>query len=127
MKIKLDVIEIVAVAEYDDELLDDVLEKEEWIENEQEEAESSSDAATDQQSRNVRGRIKFITPRLVSVLDNCKVSDRYAAHILAAVAEALGHPIRDLVINRESIRQCRDTYREELSQQIKEDFHANVN
>lgn len=74
-----------------------------------------------------RGTWNFITPRLVAALDKCKVSDRYATHILAAVAEALGHCLRDLVINRESIRLCRDKYREQISQQIKNDFQVDVN
>ena len=40
-----------------------------------------------------RGRKTFITPRLVAALDNAKVSDGMAVHILIAAAEALGHRV----------------------------------
>lgn len=74
-----------------------------------------------------RGKIHFIDPRLVATLDNCKVSGRYATHLLAAVAVSLGHDVSQLVINRESVRLCRQKYREEMAQQIKDDFHKTVN
>lgn len=74
-----------------------------------------------------RGTIHFITPRLVAALDNCKVSDGYSVHILTAVADALGHRIEDLVINRSSVQRCRTMYREEMSDKIKADFHKIVN
>lgn len=74
-----------------------------------------------------RGKINFIDARLVGTLDNCKVSGRYATHVIAAVAKALGHDLSRLVINRESYRKCRQQYREQIAQQIKDDFHGNVN
>lgn len=73
-----------------------------------------------------RGNTRFITPRLVAALDNSKVSDRYAIHILTAVADALGHRVEDLVINRSTIQRCRAKYREEMSRQIMDEFHNNV-
>lgn len=93
----------------------------------QPDVDNSSGEEAKQQPPTKRGRINFITPRLVAALDNCKISDRYATHTLAAVAEALGHSLQDLVINRESIRRCRDKYREQMAKQIKEDFQASVN
>lgn len=73
-----------------------------------------------------RGRRNFITPRLVAALDKCKVSNGYAVHLLAAVADALGFKIGDLVINRATIERCRKKYREDMAEQIKADFHASV-
>lgn len=48
---------------------------------------------------------QFITTKLVAALDKCKVSDRDATHLLFATAEALGHNIDNLVINRSSIHR----------------------
>lgn len=45
----------------------------------------------------------IITTKLVSALDNCKLSDRWAIHIIMAVVEALEQNVEDFVINRTSI------------------------
>lgn len=66
----------------------------------------------------------FMNSRLLGVLDRCKISDRWACHIVAAVAEALGHRLDELVINRTSLRQQRQKYREELALQAKEGFQV---
>lgn len=68
----------------------------------------------------------FINSRLLSVLDRCKISDRWACHIIAAVAESLGHRLNDLVINRTSLRQQRQKHREETALQIKEGFQVTL-
>lgn len=112
---------LVPVVDYDDAEISDNEESQEC-----ETDQSDDENLIESDAQPTRGKIHSITPRLVSALDNCKVSDRYATHILAAVADALGHPLQDLVINRESIRRSRDKYREELTKQIKEDFQANV-
>lgn len=54
-----------------------------------------------------RGRKSFITARLVAALDNAKVSSGMAVHILIAAAEALGHRVEELVINRSTIHRLR--------------------
>lgn len=77
-------------------------------------------------SEKTRGKINFITPRLVSALDNAKISDGMAIHILTAAAEALGHNVNDLIINRSTIRRVRQQIRREESEKIQNDFASNV-
>lgn len=69
-----------------------------------------------------RGTKQFINERLVQALDRCKISDRYAVHILYATAEALGHPVEELILNRSSIRRCRENLREQKAKQIREEY-----
>lgn len=73
-----------------------------------------------------RARKQFITPRLVAALDNAKVSDGMAIHILIAAAEALGHCVNELTISRSSIRRARKTNREHEAQDIQSKFFNNV-
>lgn len=63
-----------------------------------------------------RGQYHFITPKLVSVLDKCKISDRDAVRVLIATAQALKHDVSDLVINTTSIRRCRKNIRYQTNQ-----------
>lgn len=73
-----------------------------------------------------RGRRQFITSRLASALDNAKLSDGMATHILVAAAEALGHRVEELVLNRSSIRRARQENRYVESKEILNDFNDNV-
>lgn len=73
-----------------------------------------------------RGRKSFITARLVAALDNAKVSDGMAVHILIAAAEALGHHVEDLVINRSTIHRLRQENRIKESNEITTGFKDNV-
>lgn len=73
-----------------------------------------------------RGRKHFITARLTAALDNAKVSDGMAVHILIAAAEALGHRVEELVINRSSLHRLRQENRLQESQNIQEHFSDNV-
>lgn len=73
-----------------------------------------------------RGRKRFVTPRLAAALDNAKVSDGMEIHILIAAAEALGHKVNELVINRSSLIRQRQSFRAEKSQKIQADFSQNV-
>lgn len=73
-----------------------------------------------------RGRRQFITSRLVSALDNAKVSSGMAVHILIAAAEALGHRVEELVINRSTIHRLRQQNRQQESLEIQADFNENV-
>lgn len=66
-----------------------------------------------------RGNINFINTELVAALDKCKLSDRDSVHILIATTEALGHNTEDLVINRTSIRRCRQKLRAERASVLK--------
>lgn len=89
--------------------------------------EASTTEASSTTNKRSKGSHNFINPKLVGILDNCKVSTRYATHLLVGVAESLGHDVSRLAINRESIRLCRQKYREEMAHQIKDEFHAIVN
>lgn len=73
-----------------------------------------------------RGRKSFITARLVAALDNAKVSDGMAVHILIAAAEALGHRVEELVINRSTIHRLRQENRIKESKEISAGFTDNV-
>jgi len=66
-----------------------------------------------------RGKKEWMTPKLVATLDACKVSERDAIRILFATAEALGHDVSELIINRNSISRCRKHWRKNLG----EDFY----
>lgn len=72
--------------------------------------------------KNKRGRRHFLTSRLLSALDNAKVSDGMAVHILIAAAEALGHRVEELVINRSTINRLRHLNRINESKEIQADF-----
>lgn len=73
-----------------------------------------------------RGRKNFINARLVAALDNAKVSDGMAVHILIAAAEALGHRVEELVINRSSIHRMRQENRLREYKEISSNFSDNV-
>lgn len=74
-----------------------------------------------------RGKVDFITDRLVAVLDRCKISDRDAVHLLVAVAEALGHDVHNLIINRTSIKNRRQNIRQNVAECIKKNFNTESN
>lgn len=74
-----------------------------------------------------RGRTGFMTARLAAALDNAKVSDGMAVHILIAAAEALGHRVEDLIINRSSIHRFRQENRSKESKEISNAFSSDVN
>ena len=77
-------------------------------------------------SKKARGTQQVVTTKLVATLDNCKVSDRDAARIILSVAEALGHNLDDLVVNRSSIRRYRYQLRAERNKKLYEAFQENV-
>lgn len=67
-------------------------------------------------------KLNFINTRLVAALDRCKVSDRSAVHIITAVAEALGHCLDELIINRSTIQRLREANRVNTTNELKENF-----
>lgn len=73
-------------------------------------------------SASKRGRKNFMTSRLVAALDNAKVSDGMAVHIMIAAAEALGQRVDELVINRSSIHRLRKENRRMESKEIATNF-----
>jgi len=77
-------------------------------------------------STSKRASKKFLTTKLVAALDKCKVSDRDATHLLFATAEALGHKIDNLVINRSSIHREREKLRKERAIDLRNEFQVNL-
>lgn len=73
-----------------------------------------------------RARKNFITPKLVAVLDRCQLSASDAVYVLEAVAEALGHNVDSLVINKTSIYRCRRALREKEALEMKTLFESNI-
>lgn len=73
-----------------------------------------------------RGRKQWITPRLLSALDNAKVTNGKAVHILIAAAEALGHRVDGLIVNRTTIHRLREENRQNALANIQADFIENV-
>lgn len=73
--------------------------------------EKSNSAFATTSATSCRGKEKFITPRLCHALDNWKVSDGAATHIIIAATDALGHSIDELVVNRSTIHRARQKYR----------------
>lgn len=73
-----------------------------------------------------RGNINFITSKLASALDKCKLSDRDAVHILISTAEALGEDVNKLIINRTSIRNTRLRFRKERAENIRKEYKLSI-
>lgn len=73
-----------------------------------------------------RGRKQFITARLVAALDNAKVSDGMAVHILIAAIEALGHRVEEYAINRSTLHRMRQENRLRGMEEVSSDFSDNV-
>lgn len=73
-----------------------------------------------------RGRKNFLTPRLASALDNAKITDGMAVHVLIACADALNHCVDDLVINRSTIHRFRQENRRKEAENIQSEFIENV-
>lgn len=76
-------------------------------------------------AKKLRGKNKIITPKLAAALDACKISDRYAVHIISAVAESLGHNIEEYVLNRTSLHQAREQIREERVSTLRKKLKLN--
>lgn len=55
-------------------------------------------------------------------MDRCQLSTRDAVYVLQATAEALGHNIDELIINKTSINRVRKTKRRERAEAIKDIF-----
>ena len=68
----------------------------------------------------------IVNPDLASALDRSKISDRSATYVLAATAQSLGCNIKDIAVNRESIRRARRQQREIIAKQIHDSFDPQV-
>lgn len=80
-------------------------------------------AAGPSQPKKFRGTIHVVNEKLVAALDKCKISDRDAVHIIIATAQALQVDVNSLVVNRTSIRRCREQLREEKAKKIRALFN----
>ncbi|GBM75037.1 hypothetical protein AVEN_213331-1 [Araneus ventricosus] len=73
-----------------------------------------------------KGHMDIITPELATVLDRTKVSDRKAIFVAAKTAKSLGYDIKEVGLNRSTIRRKRIFNRIEQSQKLKESLQRNV-
>jgi len=63
---------------------------------------------------------------VASALDRSQISDRKAVYVLSAAASSLGHNVKDLAINRSTIRRTRIETRQRIAAAIKESFTVDV-
>lgn len=66
--------------------------------------------------------MKFIDDHLVSTLDLTGLSSRQGVRVIAAVAQALGHPLNTLSISRRTIDRIRKQNRTKSMEKIKGEF-----
>lgn len=66
----------------------------------------------------------FINERIVAALDVAKVSDYKSLHIIASVAEALGHSLNDLVVSRTTLNRIRKQIRKKTALKIKQNLEV---
>jgi len=69
-----------------------------------------------------KGPKNIINRAVASALDRTKVSDRNTTYILAAATETIGLNTSEIALNKETIRQMRQTHRENIAKEIKQDF-----
>jgi len=95
-------------------------------------SEESSDNETDKFSAGDGPRLRrkrqrnVVSLELASALDRTKVSNRNATYVLAATAQALGHNVADIALNRESVRSARRKHREQIATEICASFDPSV-
>lgn len=95
------------------------------------ESSSSSDEEQQQPTTNTvrkrkRGTTNIITQDIASALDRSQVSDRNAVYILSATASSLGQDVKELAINRSTIRRTRINTRENIAALIRESFAPQI-
>lgn len=73
-------------------------------------------------AKKCRGGINIFTTKVVAALDTCRVTDRKAVHLIAAITEALGINVEHLILNKFSIREHRQKVREAKASNIKQVF-----
>lgn len=66
--------------------------------------------------------MNIFNDKVVAALDRCKVSDRDAVHLVAAIAESLHVDLDSLSLNRTSIRNYRQKVREARANNIRKVF-----
>jgi len=63
-----------------------------------------------------------LTPHLSACLNKCKISDRDAVHLITACMEAVALDTNEFAVNRTSIRNARQIFRENNTSNIKSMF-----
>lgn len=84
-----------------------------------EDFENPGDESFHVETRSRGSKENLITKRIVSALDNYKISDRAAAHIIAAVLDALGLSIDNYKCSRTAIRDARKRERKNIATNVK--------
>lgn len=69
-----------------------------------------------------RGTINVFNDQVVAALDKCRVSDRNAVHLVAAIAGAVNVDPTTLTLNKSSIRRIRQKIRQDRAANIKKVF-----
>ncbi|XP_050528999.1 uncharacterized protein LOC126898733 [Daktulosphaira vitifoliae] len=82
------------------------------------EFETADDLSSSSYSSKTQGSIAFMTSKLLAALDQCKLSDRDAVHLIISTAETLFNNISKLIINRLNIRRERLFFRERTANEI---------
>lgn len=88
--------------------------------------EPAAGCSSDPPSCPKRGRKTVISKELAATLDRHCVSDRAAMMVVAETAKSLGHDVKELALNRSSIRLQRRQLREQEAQSVKSNFSVNV-
>ncbi|CAH1106985.1 unnamed protein product [Psylliodes chrysocephalus] len=73
-------------------------------------------------SKKSRGTIDIFTPKLCTMLDKCKISDRNATGLLISFLEAADLDASQYIVNRTSIKQKREKFREKRAAEIQHRF-----
>lgn len=73
-------------------------------------------------SKKSRGTIDIFTPKLCTMLDKCKISDRNATGLLISFLEAADFDASQYIVNRTSIKQKREKFREKRAAEIQHRF-----
>lgn len=93
-----------------------------YINNEHDDEKRDKNFIFNVQKNLKKKKVNILTKNVVAALDRTKISTRSAVHILAAVAEASGISSSNMVLNRESIRNCRKTSRVNIANDIIKSF-----
>lgn len=89
---------------------------------------SSDDFCPPSQSKKLKlePKIDISHPRLSATLDRTQTTNRNAVLLVSAAAASLGHDVKQIKINRETIRQTRNSHRIQKAKEIKNDFKPNI-
>lgn len=64
----------------------------------------------------------IFTPRMIAALDKCKVTNREAMHIISSVVIALGQPLDEIILNRNSLVKYRKEHRKQIAEEVQNSY-----